>query len=176
MKRFSFFFILDQTAEQAKEPEKLRIELEKCENKTIDTSACPYWGDWSEWTSCENKCGSVSISRQRQGCFSGSSCSRKFSFFQTSENLTTMLSFSIMSCNCEILVEFWNFTLLRISGADISLAGTRYSSVPQFFIWLVVSTHRNPNIFWLMPTPGVSLNMTCQNETVTYYDQTALFL
>ena len=77
---YTFYYFLDEITEQAKEPEKLRLKFEKCENKTIDTSACPYWGDWTEWTSCENKCGSVSITRRRQGCFSGPSCSNIFLF------------------------------------------------------------------------------------------------
>ena len=103
-------FILEQTAEQAKEPEKLRIELEKCENKTIDTSACPYWGDWTEWTSCEDKCGSVSISRQRQGCFSGSSCSRICHFFKLLKTWIPWYLFLLLIVTAQFQS---NFAILR---------------------------------------------------------------
>merc|ERR1711962_502441 len=39
----------------------------KCEEEKIDTSMCPEWKAWGEWTNC-GKCGQQSKKRFRQGC------------------------------------------------------------------------------------------------------------
>lgn len=48
---------------------ELMEKFEKCEENSVDTSQCPYWNSWTQWSECPEECGK--IKKRERTCLRG---------------------------------------------------------------------------------------------------------